>query len=229
MRNHYYDENGIYTISAIANAGTIPPDGALRTPPPEREGFWPVLNAAGDGWELVEDHRGEEGWRNGVPSRIEEIGPLSEDWSAEPPKPPAVTDPGELRRMAFSVEADPFRDAALSYRLEAEALRQSGDTAAAERVEEKCRRELARYSEKKSEIRSRYPKDTDTPPTPLDAVPDVDDILVYLTRSGVYHREGCGYTNAAGEWTRLSAVEADHPGAKPCGRCKPATKATSEA
>ncbi len=216
MENHYYDDNGIYVSSAPANPGTLPPDRALRIPPPEREGFWPVLNASGDGWTLVEDHRGRVGWRDGAREEIAALGPFPDGWSAEPPPPPAITDPDELRRIAFAIEADPLRDRALSYRLEAEALRHAGEGAAAARAEAKCRRELAAYGEKKREIRARHPK-------AAAAAEETDDMdgLVYLTGTGVYHREGCEHTVAAGKWIMLSALREKRPGAKPCRLCRP--------
>ncbi len=88
MENHYFDAAGIYTGSAPANPGSTAPQNALRLAPPARSGHWPVLNSAGDGWELREDHRGDEGFINGVPARVESLGPLPPGWSGAPPAGP---------------------------------------------------------------------------------------------------------------------------------------------
>ena len=40
-----------------------------------------------DAWVDVENHVGEKGFVNGVPTTIEEYGPLPEGWSATPPAP----------------------------------------------------------------------------------------------------------------------------------------------
>jgi hypothetical protein len=90
MNNHYYDENGVYTGSAPAHAGSLPPANAVRTPPPSRPGFWPVRS--GDEWRLVEDHRGEQGRLNGRRAVIVDLGPLPEGWNA--PEPPGAVPEG---------------------------------------------------------------------------------------------------------------------------------------
>ena len=84
MENHYFDENGIYTGSAPAYPGTVPPDNALRDAPPRKDGHWPVRDVGGTGWILVEDHRGREGWLNGRPAMIAAPGPLPEGWKDTP-------------------------------------------------------------------------------------------------------------------------------------------------
>lgn len=86
MENHYYDENGVYIGSAPAHDGTAAPANALRTAPDERAGFWPVVNASRDGWELAEDHRGARGWLAGVAVVVTALGPLPEGWTGEPPE-----------------------------------------------------------------------------------------------------------------------------------------------
>lgn len=54
MDNHYYNANGLYTGSAPAHEGSLPPANATRTPPPPpRPGLLPVWN--GETWDLVED------------------------------------------------------------------------------------------------------------------------------------------------------------------------------
>ncbi len=87
MNNHYFSETGAYTESAPANPGALPPANALRSEPEKRQGFWPVVNAARDGWDYVEDHRGEEGFVKGVREVITVLGPLPEGWSVTAPEP----------------------------------------------------------------------------------------------------------------------------------------------
>lgn len=43
----------------------------------------------------------------------------------------------------------------------------------------------------------------------------------YLTRSGVYHAEGCLHTRAAGEWLEREEILRRSPAARPCSRCLP--------
>lgn len=213
MENHYFDERGTYTASAPANPGSEAPDNALRVAPPRRDGHWPVLNAAGDGWDLAEDHRGRAGWLNGERRIIDALGPLPEGWSDEPP--PAVDDrtPEERREDDYRVEADPLRDAALSYRAEAEAWLLAGDRARAGAASAKAADRLRRYLEVKEAIRGRHPA---TGGETAAAVP-----LFYLTNAGTVHAEGCAYTAAAGEWLSLAAIRERNPGARACGRCYP--------
>ncbi len=86
MHNHYFSEAGEYTESAPANPGALPPANALRAEPENRPGFRPVVNATRDGWDYVEDHRGEEGWLNGAKTSVTALGPLPEGWSVTPPE-----------------------------------------------------------------------------------------------------------------------------------------------
>ena len=87
MTNYYFDKNGIYESSAPATKGTNPPDNAIRVSPPEHDkGLCPVLNANRDGWTLVEDHRGKEGYVNGQATKIEDVGPLPQGWTDEEPE-----------------------------------------------------------------------------------------------------------------------------------------------
>lgn len=70
MINYYYDAQGIelliaqetikivpYTHNLPATKGTLCPDNALRIAPEFKEGFIPILNKMGDGWDYIEDHR----------------------------------------------------------------------------------------------------------------------------------------------------------------------------
>ncbi|MBG3877240.1 hypothetical protein FVW20_09480 [Desulfovibrio oxamicus] len=54
--------------------------------PDVRVGFARVLTMQADGWEYVEDHRGEAGWLpDGTPHTVTELGPLPEGWSEVAP------------------------------------------------------------------------------------------------------------------------------------------------
>lgn len=98
-RAYCYDNDGIFTHSEAFSldplesemAGEpvwLQPGMSLCIAPGEStEGL--VWRVAGDAWEEVEDHRGESGYVNGVPTEIKEYGPLPEGWSATPPPPTA--------------------------------------------------------------------------------------------------------------------------------------------
>lgn len=226
MNNHYYDENGVYTASAPVNPGTIAPANALRVPPPERSGYWPVLNAARDGWDMAEDHRGRRGWLDGRAITLAGIGPLPEGWSDLPANAPDVSngvDHRELRAAAYVAEADPLRDAALSYQAEAEGWRLAGEAERERLARVKAEDNLRRYTATKEEIRLRYPAPAAKGDVPGDGAGEgtARTALYYLTGSGTYHGQGCPSTRAAGEWLSLEEILKLAPGARPCGRCKP--------
>lgn len=207
MENHYFDNEGVYTGSAAANPGSEPPENAVRFQPPVKDGFWPVLNPGRDGWELKENHRGKKGWIDGKEATIAVLGPLPEGWSDVPPKRKDTAPLSEMRAALYRAEADPHRDAALSYQAEAEAWRLAGNLDRAEAASATAVEHLRHYLEKKEAIRAR--------------LTEGDGPLCYLTRSGTYHAEGCAYTTAAGEWLSLSAIAERSPAARPCGRCAP--------
>lgn len=85
MENYYFDADGLFSGSASAQPGTIAPENAVRVPPPEKPGFWPVIRPERDGWDLLEDHRGRKGWLNGRAASIAKPGPLPAGWSDSPP------------------------------------------------------------------------------------------------------------------------------------------------
>ena len=58
--NHYHDEEGYFTHSALANPGTLPPDNALRVDPGREDGMWPQRQ--GNGWVQVPDLRKTKYW-----------------------------------------------------------------------------------------------------------------------------------------------------------------------
>lgn len=232
MENYYFDADGVFTGSAPANPDTLPPPNALRIAPPQRPGHWPVLNAARDGWDLREDHRGKEGWLLGEHCHIATLGSLPEEWSETPPEPERESSIDEQRRAAYRAEADELCDLALSFQAEAEAWRLAGAVGKAEQAKEKYRRELARYLEKKEEIRTRHPKPENDvsvapPSAPTDSQASEETVAgtrYYLTGSGTYHAAGCTHTKAKGEWLFLDEILERKPSAKPCGRCNAAAR-----
>ena len=226
MENHYYDASGIYTRSAPANPGSLCPVNALRTQPPRREGHWPVLAPAGEGWELTPDHRGRKGWVHGCPTTIVRLGPLPEDWSDTAPV--AENSHEDARKHDdFAAETEPLLLKIVAYQAEAEAAALDGDAETQKMANDKKSALLRQYRTQKRQIRNHSS-------LPDQAIPSSDivtgesqphdsgaDTRIYLTSSGSYHVEGCRYTNAAGKW--LSPVEALATGRKikPCSRCRP--------
>ena len=229
--NYYFAENGAYLSSAPANAGSMPPQNAVRTAPAFKDGFWPVRGQEGDEWVLVEDHRGRTGWVNGTPTHIDALGPLPENWQDDQPPELDTRTVGEKRRDDFAREADPLRNQALAYDLEMEALFLTGEAEQAAAADEKRRRFLSAYLEKKKEIRARHPKANEGEKPAAQIVPAAPDVLdapdasdsertLYLTSAGTFHRSGCRYTSAHGRWATESEVRALGGKAKPCGLCK---------
>ena len=68
-----------------------------------------------------------------------------------------VISPAERRRVAYEREADGYRDAALSYFLEASALEAEGDEDGSMDTLRRMKALLADYLRAKREIRERYP------------------------------------------------------------------------
>lgn len=221
LENYYFDENGLYAGSAPAHEGTLPPANALRAAPEIRDGHWPVLNAARDGWDYPEDHRGEQGWLNGGPIVIDRPGPLPEGWTAAPPEDAASDSTArvpvaEQRRAAYAAGADSFRNTALSYFCEAAAWKRRGDGGKARKATAKYHQALARYLDAKETARLAYPD-------PADDGIDVTmpDGEFCLNASGVYHRAACCSARSGGEWLNETELRARGDAAKPCGRCRP--------
>lgn len=178
MENHYFDADGVYTASAPANPGTLPPTNAIRVVPPKRPGHWPVLNAAGNGWELLEDHRGEKGRLNGAHCEITALGPLPSGWNAEsdPESPPALAND-----VSEAIECGRESDA--------------GNT-------ETTGEAPAPHGEQENQ-----------------ETREGTVVQYYLTRSGIYHVQGCPHTRAVGTWLSLEDIRAKNAAARPCGRC----------
>jgi hypothetical protein len=88
--NYYYDDTNPlkpFTHEAMANPGSLPPKNAIRTAPAFAEGKWPVFENGG--WTLIDDRRGQEGYLNGQPYKIEKLGPVPDGWTDTPPPPTA--------------------------------------------------------------------------------------------------------------------------------------------
>lgn len=92
MYNHYFDRDGVYTMSTHAYPETTPSPDCIRTGdklaiPPH---YWPVVNSDKSGFDMMEDHRGKSGYVDGRHIKIAALGPLPEGWSDEPPESPIV-------------------------------------------------------------------------------------------------------------------------------------------
>lgn len=130
---------------------------AIAPPPPLESGYCARITKAHDEWEILEDHRGREGWIDGRQARIETVGPLPDGWADEPPEAPDTRAPEEKRRAAYRDEVDPVCAQITGYRLEAESRRASGDEAEADSLDAKANALVASLADIKSAIRERYP------------------------------------------------------------------------
>lgn len=89
MQNNYFDSSHPlrpYTHSAPAMPGTVAPVNALRKALPKaKKGYhWGESEGV---WTYIEDHKGEEGYVNGVAHTIDDYGPYPDGWSTTPPEP----------------------------------------------------------------------------------------------------------------------------------------------
>jgi len=86
----------------------IPRGGVVVSPPVPIKGFVEVWD--GEGWTLVEDHRGKIGWVGGVPTVVDSFGPLPPGWSDDPqisePEMLSVT-PRQMRLALLSLGITP--------------------------------------------------------------------------------------------------------------------------
>lgn len=77
-----------YFVGEIPNFGkTI---NTVEIAPVLTDGFWPrwpIENPNATEWEQVEDHRGTQGYLDGEPHEIKDLGPLPDGFSLEPPPP----------------------------------------------------------------------------------------------------------------------------------------------
>ena len=82
MLAYQYDNQG-YFRGAVEDYGFLPHN-ATCIAPDTRVGFMPRWN--GGAWELVEDHKGEEGYLNGKAHTIADYGPYPDGWSKDAPE-----------------------------------------------------------------------------------------------------------------------------------------------
>ncbi|MDR2573477.1 MAG: hypothetical protein LBC94_03890 [Desulfovibrio sp.] len=87
MRAYRYTVPDGYYAGEVEDHGLLPAN-ATHVPPESLEGFIP--HWTGEGWELVEDHKGKQGYLDGQPHTIKDYGPPPEGWSDTPPPPTAA-------------------------------------------------------------------------------------------------------------------------------------------
>lgn len=208
MYNHFYDDNGEFLATTLAREGTTPGPNCIRLENPVEipSGFWPVTNATKTGFDMVENHRGKEGYVNGELIKITVLGPLPDGWSATPPVLPDVRSAADKRRDAYNVESDSLFLQAQLYQSEAEGMRLLGKEAEAMEAEAHAKDFLKQYAESKLVIRQRFPDDAEP--------------QYRLATSGVYHMQSCSFASASAELLTLAEI-AERTGAKPCSRCMP--------
>ena len=88
MFDNYFDASNpmkAYTHSFKVLIGTFPASNAIRheKEPTIKKGYWPCLKASGDGFEYVEDHRGETRYSTkpetlGMEIKVDKLGTLAE-------------------------------------------------------------------------------------------------------------------------------------------------------
>ena len=88
MKVYQYDNNGYYIGETKAHeikGKVVMPHNTTPVQPEIKDGFIPRW--IGSIWVQVENHKGEQGYINGVYTEIKEYGALPDGWSSEPPKP----------------------------------------------------------------------------------------------------------------------------------------------
>lgn len=84
--------------------GGLQPANSTYLAPIFKEGY--VSRWTGEDWELVEDHKGLEGYLDGVPHTIKDYGPLPDGWSDEAPEPdPKETIKAQINEILFELKA----------------------------------------------------------------------------------------------------------------------------
>ena len=115
LENHYFNASDPlhpYTHSAPASPGTFPPSNALRGESPVdaegkslQPGKWPCEKNGK--WVYAEDHRGEEGYVDGKPHTIKDLGKRPKGWSKDPP-PPTPEEAQEAAKNQFTAAIDGY-------------------------------------------------------------------------------------------------------------------------
>lgn len=89
---HYNGQTGEYLSTGqvhedplVPGTHPLPANATAVAPPAVAEGYARVWSGAA--WEQVEDHRGAEGWVNGIAYTVADLGPLPDGWSTETPAP----------------------------------------------------------------------------------------------------------------------------------------------
>lgn len=147
MPQQEYDDEGI-TIGNTpvqeyeeVRTHVTPPDNALLITPEFKDGFWPVLNAEGDGWTQAEDHRQKKDERgsiiegSGTPywlsgdswdsqaRYMDDIGPLPNGALLSAPEKSIGTIKEEkiqeIRRAFDNEESNGYVDSSLGFRADA--------------------------------------------------------------------------------------------------------------
>lgn len=73
----------------------IPAHATTQAPPEAGQGLAAVWQ--GGAWAQVEDHRGRQGWLDGQPATITELGPLPAGWADAAPEPDAAALAAQVR------------------------------------------------------------------------------------------------------------------------------------
>jgi hypothetical protein len=105
-RAYQFTADGYYA-GEIEDHGLLPHNATYTAPPETPDGQ--VARWTGEGWTLVEDHKGKSGYLDGQPHTITEYGPLPEGGTADPPQPT----PAEQRavfRAAIAARKNEYRD-----------------------------------------------------------------------------------------------------------------------
>jgi hypothetical protein len=89
---HYHPETREYLGESEARPDPLVPGGWLipahattQAPPAAPQGLAAAWSGAA--WTLAEDHRGRQGWVDGQPATVTELGPLPDGWSDTAPEP----------------------------------------------------------------------------------------------------------------------------------------------
>lgn len=114
----YYTHSEYCTIDPVESAKqghdvyVLPTNGYIDAPV-IAEGC--VVRRVNDAWVNVENHIGEKGYVNGVPTEIKEYGPLPDGWSNSPPEPTAREKLlAEIVRLEAQQTTRRIREAALT-------------------------------------------------------------------------------------------------------------------
>lgn len=83
VKAYQYDASG-YFAGEVEDYGLLP-NNATYTLPKLQDGYIPHWN--GNAWDLIENHKGKQGYVDGQPYTVKDYGPLPTGWSDTPPLP----------------------------------------------------------------------------------------------------------------------------------------------